>query len=153
MAESSELPTLVVEGGPLDSLTMPLSPGSTVIIGSGRLAHMRVDHPQIELAHVKVAWDDVGLSMIDNGSRYGTWVNGEPVETAALLDGDVISFVAPGTKSPPPVVRVHIPAGVIAAPPPLPPTEEAKAHPAAETGPAEAARLAAADPSCSVRRL
>jgi len=152
MAESSELPTLVVEGGPLDSLTMPLSPGSTVIIGSGRLAHMRVDHPQIELAHVKVAWDDVGLSMIDNGSRYGTWVNGEPVETAALLDGDVISFVAPGTKSPPPVVRVHIPAGVIAAPPPLPPTEEAKAHPAAETGPAEAARLAAARARAAVSR-
>ena len=83
----------------------------TVIIGSGRLAHMRLDHPDIELAHVKVAWDDVGISMVDNGSRKGTWVNGEPVETAALLDGDVIEFVAPGSKSTPPKVKIRIPKG------------------------------------------
>ena len=73
-----------------------------MIIGSGRLANMRLDHPEIELAHVKVTWDDNGISMIDNGSRKGTWVNGEPVETTALLDGDVIEFVEPGSQGRPP---------------------------------------------------
>jgi hypothetical protein len=117
-----EVPSLTVHGGPLDGYEMKLSPGTTVIVGSGRLAHMRLDHPDIELAHVKVAWDaDYGISMVDNGSRKGTWVNGEPVETTALLDGDVIEFVAPGAKSAPPKVKIHIPKGSVPEPPPPPP--------------------------------
>ena len=76
-----EFPSLTVHGGAIDGYEMKLSQGITVIIGSGRLANMRLDHPDIELAHVKVAWDENGISMIDNGSRKGTWVNGEPVET------------------------------------------------------------------------
>jgi hypothetical protein len=116
-----ELPTITVAGGPLDGYELKMSPGTTVIIGSGRLAHMRVDHPDIELAHVKVAWDDNGISMVDNGSRKGTWVNGEPVETTALLDGDVIEFVAPGSKSAPPKIKIKIPKGSVPEPPPPPP--------------------------------
>jgi hypothetical protein len=127
-----EMPSLTVAGGPLDGYEMKLSPGTTLIIGSGRLAHMRLDHPDIELAHVKVAWDDVGLSMVDNGSRKGTWVNGEPVETTGLLDGDVIEFVAPGSKSAPPKVKVRVPKGSVPEPPPPPPPspEELAARPA-----------------------
>ena len=128
----SRVPALNVHGGAIDGYEMKLSPGMTVIIGSGRLAHMRLDHPEIELAHVKVAWDDHGISMIDNGSRKGTWVNGEPVETVSLLDGDVIEFVAPGSKSTPPKVKVRIPKGSVPEPPPPPPPtpEELAARPA-----------------------
>jgi hypothetical protein len=128
-----EMPSLTVVGGPIDSYEMKMSPGTTVIIGSGRLAHMRLDHPDIELAHVKVSWDDAGISMVDNGSRKGTWVNGEPVETAALLDGDVIDFVGPDSRSTPPKVRVRIPKGSVPEPPPPPPPtpEELAARPAA----------------------
>ena len=118
---SPEMPSLTVAGGPLDGYEMKLAPGTTVIIGSGRLAHMRLDHPDIELAHVKVAWDDLGISMVDNGSRKGTWVNGEPVETVALLDGVVIEFTAPDSKSKPPRVKVRIPKGAVPEPPPPPP--------------------------------
>ena len=128
-----ELPSLNVHGGAIDGYEMKLSqPGITVIIGSGRLAQMRLDHPDIELAHVKVAWDDVGISMVDNGSRKGTWVNGEPVETVLLRDGDVIQFVAPGSKSTPATVTVRIPKGSVPEPPPLPPPtpEELAARPA-----------------------
>jgi hypothetical protein len=121
MSDVPELPSLTVVGGPIDGYEMKMSPGTTVIIGSGRLAHMRVDHPEIELAHVKVAWDDFGLAMVDNGSRKGTWVNGEGVETASLLDGDVIEFVGPDSKSTPPKIRVKIPKGSVPDPPPLPP--------------------------------
>ena len=136
-----EFPTLNVHGGAIDGYEMKLSqPGITVIIGSGRLAQMRLDHPDIELAHVKVAWDDMGLSMIDNGSRKGTWVNGEPVETVLLRDGDVIQFVAPGSKSTPPTVEVRIPKGSVPEPPPPPPPtpEEHAARPAPGVAPARA---------------
>jgi len=136
-----EFPTLNVKGGAIDGYEMKLSPGMTVIIGSGRLAQMRLDHPDIELAHVKVAWDDQGIQMIDNGSRKGTWVNGEPVETVSLLDGDVIEFVAPGSKSTPPKVKIRIPKGAVPEPPPLPPPTpgELAARPAPAAAPARAA--------------
>ncbi len=138
MTDAPTVPTLIVEGGPLGGTKMELSEGTSTIVGSGRLAHLRIDQPDIELAHVKVTWDVYGISMVDNGSRHGTWVNGEPVETAALLDGDLISFVAPGTKVGVPAVRISIPEGSVAPPPPPEPEEAtAGAPPPAET-PAEA---------------
>ena len=52
--------------------------------------------------------------MVDNGSRKGTWVNGEPVETAGLIDGDVITFVPPDYKGPAaPKVKLRIPKGSV----------------------------------------
>jgi hypothetical protein len=147
--DTPQMPSLTVKGGPIDGYEMKISQGTTVIIGSGRLAHMRLDHPDIELAHVKVAWDDIGISMVDNGSRKGTWVNGEPVETAALLDGDVIEFVGPDSKSTPPKVKVRIPKGSVPEPPPLPPPtpEELAARRAPEAAPARAAGAKARGPS------
>jgi hypothetical protein len=137
-----EFPSLTVHGGAIDGYEMKLSQGITVIIGSGRLANMRLDHSDIELAHVKVSWDDNGISMIDNGSRKGTWVNGEPVETTALIDGDVIEFVAPGAKSTPPKVSIRIPKGSVPEPPPPPPPtpEEIAARNAADAAARTGAR-------------
>ena len=140
-----EMPSLVVVGGNLDGYEMKITQGTTVVVGSGRLAQLRVDHPDIELAHVKVTWDDLGISMIDNGSRKGTWVNGEPVVSAALLDGDVIEFVAPGSKTTPPKVKMRIPKGSVPDPPPPPeppaPEPGQQAHaPTAAFPPAAAGR-------------
>ncbi len=134
-------PSVVVVGGNLDGYDVKLTPGLSMIVGSGRLANLRLDHPEIELAHIKIIWDDLGISMVDNGSRKGTWVNGEPVETTSLLDGDVIEFVAPGSKvSPaPPKVRLNIPKGSVPDPPPPPPPppgEVAKPVAAKARGPA-----------------
>jgi hypothetical protein len=50
--EVADFPSLLVQGGAIDGYDMKLSQGVTVIIGSGRLANMRLDHPEIELAHV-----------------------------------------------------------------------------------------------------
>jgi hypothetical protein len=90
--------------------------------------------------------------MVDNGSRKGTWVNGEPVETAGLLDGDVIEFVAPDAKSTPPKVKVRIPKGSVPEPPPPPPPtpEELAARPA--PGAAEARAVGAKPRGVSRRR-
>lgn len=120
--EVPELPSILVVGGMLDGHDVKLNPGLTLIVGSGRLANLRLDHPEIELAHIKIRWDDLGISMVDNGSRKGTWVNGDPVETAGLIDGDVISFVPPDYKGPAaPRIKLRIPKGSVPDPPPLPP--------------------------------
>jgi hypothetical protein len=120
--EVPEQPSVLVVGGMIDGHHVALTPGLSLIVGSGRLANLRLDHPDIELAHIKIRWDDLGISMIDNGSRKGTWVNGEPVETAGLLDGDVITFVPPKYDGPPaPKIKLRIPKGSVPDPPPLPP--------------------------------
>ena len=120
--EVSDLPSVLVIGGPIDGHEVKLNPGLTLIVGAGRLANLRLDHSEIELAHIKIRWDDLGISMIDNGSRKGTWVNGEPVETAGLLDGDVISFVPPDFKGPlAPKIKIRIPKGSVPDLPPPPP--------------------------------
>jgi hypothetical protein len=117
MPDAPEMPSLTVVGGPIDGYEMKLSPGTTVVIGSGRLAHMRIDHPDIEMAHVRVSWDDSGLSVADNQTRQGTWVNGQPVEAGPLSDGDEIGFVGRGSRSMPPKVRVKVPKGSVSEPP------------------------------------
>jgi hypothetical protein len=154
----------VVLGGNMDGYEVKLTPGLTMIVGSGRLANLRLDHPEIELAHIKIIWDDLGISMIDNGSRKGTWVNGDPVETTGLIDGDTIEFVAPGSKLKPlpPKVRLKIPKGSVPDPPPLPPPPpgEALAKPAGlarvpgkARGPARRKRSGLRMPDVDVRLL
>ena len=147
-------PSIVVVGGSLDGHQVPLSPGLNMIVGSGRLANLRLDHPEIESAHIKIIWDDLGISMVDNGSRKGTWVNGEQVETAGLLDGDTIEFVAPGSKiaPSPPKVKLRIPKGSVPeAPPPPPPPPETLAKPGAAARPSPA--LAVGQARVAARRM
>jgi hypothetical protein len=147
----ADQPAVIVVGGPLDGYDVKLTPGLTLIVGSGRLANLRLDHPEIELAHIKIAWDDLGISMIDNGSRKGTWVNGDPVETAALIDGDTIAFTDPAgkpTTPPAPKVRLKIPKGTVPEPPPLPPPPAGEAATAAPV----AARVATAKARGPARR-
>jgi hypothetical protein len=141
--EVLEQPSVQVVGGMIDGHQITLTPGLSLIVGSGRLANLRLDHPDIDLAHMKIRWDDLGISMVDNGSRKGTWVNGEPVETAALLDGDVITFVPAKYDGPPaPKIKLRIPKGSVPdlpPPPPPPPGEVAK--------PAAASRARARGPA------
>ena len=128
-------PTLIVKGGPTDGATCAVDAGNTILVGSGHLAHLRVDHPDVGGAHVRVSWDDFGLWVTDNGSATGTFINGEPVVTGPLRDGDRISFAPSGAKGNVPKVLVRIPEGsvVIAAPPseetPASPIQEAEARP------------------------
>jgi IPT/TIG domain-containing protein/FHA domain-containing protein len=118
MADAPEGPSLTVVGGTIDGFVMKLSPGTTVVIGSGRLAQLKIEHPDIDIAHVKVTWDESGLSVLDNASQKGIWVNGEPVEAAPLSDGDQIEFVGRGSRSTPPKVRVKVPKGSVPEPTP-----------------------------------
>ncbi|HXB53312.1 MAG TPA: IPT/TIG domain-containing protein [Vicinamibacteria bacterium] len=108
-------------GGPADGSVFPLSKGTGILVGSGRLAQLRLDAPEVGAAHARVDWDDSGISITDNGSSTGTFVNGEQVETAMLLDGDRVSFVPADAKNRAQVPRllVRIPPGsVLVAPPP-----------------------------------
>src|SRR5512143_3669717 len=115
MPDAPEVPSLTVVGGTIDGFEMKLSPGTTVVIGSGRLAQLKIEHPDVDIAHVKVSWDESGLTVADNGTRKGTWLNGQPIETGPLADGDEIEFVGRGANlaPAPPRVKVKVPKGSV----------------------------------------
>ncbi len=118
-------PTLIVKGGPTDGATCTVDPGSTILVGSGHLAHLRVDHPEVGGAHIRISWDDFGLWVTDNGSAAGTFINGEPVVTGPLKDGDRISFVPSTSKvTNVPKVLVRVPPGIVLVSAPLEPPPE-----------------------------
>ena len=135
MADTPSLPdgpALIVVGGPTDGEIFPLEKDRSVIAGSGRLANLRLGPADISSAHIKVTWDDTGLYVIDNASHTGTFVNGEPMEMAPLMDGDLITFADPLQQPDWPKLRLHVPAGsvIVTAPPPeAPPAPEAAKAP------------------------
>jgi hypothetical protein len=64
---------------------------SRVIIGRARDADFRLDDPNVSRQHALVYWEDGRLFLRDLGSTNGTLVNGRPVTSASLADGDVIT--------------------------------------------------------------
>ena len=115
-------PALIVVGGPTDGEVFPLEKDRSLIVGSGRLANLRLGPSDISSAHIKVTWDDAGLFVNDNTSFTGTYLNGEVIEQAPLQDGDLIAFADPKDKPDWPKLRIHVPPGsiIITAPPPEP---------------------------------
>jgi IPT/TIG domain/FHA domain len=134
-----EVPSLIIKGGPTDGSIFALTEGTSILVGSGRLANIQIPGEPIGSAHLKVTWDDAGISMTDNGSQGGTFVNGELMLTGPLQDGDRIAFVPPGSKLNLPKILVRIPPGTVmvtvVAPPPEPLTAPAPAE-AAKPAPA-----------------
>jgi len=73
-----------------------IGPGTTTI-GARAPAKIILDHSQISGRHARIecamgadgAWK---LVVVDSRSTNGTFVNGEGVEHAALVDGDIVRF-------------------------------------------------------------
>ena len=66
-----------------------LSHGSN-IIGRGQDAHFRLPDTGVSRRHMEITWDGQVAMLADLGSTNGTTVNGTPVQTWQLADGDVI---------------------------------------------------------------
>jgi len=92
-------PVLIVKGGSNDGEVLPLQKGGSVLVGSGRLANLKIDSHEVGSAHAKVTWDESGIYITDNGSVTGTFVNGLQIEMAPVWDGDRITFLPPDAKS------------------------------------------------------
>ncbi|HEY3261651.1 MAG TPA: DUF3662 and FHA domain-containing protein [Pseudonocardiaceae bacterium] len=66
-----------------------LTPGANVI-GRGQDAQFRLPDTGVSRRHLEISWDGHGAILSDLGSTNGTTVNGQPVQTWQLGDGDVI---------------------------------------------------------------
>ncbi|MGH3932205.1 MAG: DUF3662 and FHA domain-containing protein [Pseudonocardiaceae bacterium] len=66
-----------------------LTEGSNVV-GRGQDAQFRLADTGVSRRHLEITWDGQVAMLADLGSTNGTTVNGTPVQTWQLVDGDVI---------------------------------------------------------------
>jgi hypothetical protein len=69
--------------------TYDLTQGSHVI-GRGQDSSFRLPDTGVSRRHLEISWDGHAATLTDLGSTNGTTVNGNPVQTWQLNDGDVI---------------------------------------------------------------
>ena len=62
----------------------------THVIGRGQESAFRLPDTGVSRRHLEISWDGQAATLTDLGSTNGTTVNGNPVQTWQLNDGDVI---------------------------------------------------------------
>ncbi len=83
-------PKLVVLSGPEAGRSLPLG-REAVSIGRQEGSSLQVRDPAASRHHCRVEPADGGFRLLDLGSRQGTFVNGHPVHTHPLREGDVVA--------------------------------------------------------------
>ncbi|MGH3821644.1 MAG: DUF3662 and FHA domain-containing protein [Pseudonocardiaceae bacterium] len=66
-----------------------LTEGS-IVVGRGQDAQFRLPDTGVSRRHLEITWDGQRALLADLGSTNGTTVNGTPVQTWQLVDGDVV---------------------------------------------------------------
>jgi len=82
---------LEVISGPDAGTVYPIV-GDVVDIGSDAANSLRLRDPLISAHHARVLRDDQGWQLVDLDSRYGTFVNREPIAISPLGHGDVVQL-------------------------------------------------------------
>ncbi|WP_305775554.1 FhaA domain-containing protein [Pseudonocardia sp. N23] len=62
----------------------------THVIGRGQESHFRLPDTGVSRRHLEISWDGQAATLSDLGSTNGTTVNGSPVQSCQLSDGDMI---------------------------------------------------------------
>lgn len=70
----------------------PADDDDVLTIGRGRGNSIVLDDMLVSRHHVRITADDDGLVLQDLGSRNGTFVNGDRVQSASLHEGDLIGI-------------------------------------------------------------
>jgi two-component system, cell cycle response regulator len=81
---------LTVVAGPQAGVMFTLGP--LTILGRGKGCQIRIDEPVISREHARIRRVADGYVLDDLGSRNGTFVNGAPVTSHELAEGDRVSF-------------------------------------------------------------
>jgi pSer/pThr/pTyr-binding forkhead associated (FHA) protein len=63
-----------------------------LLVGRATTADLRFPHLTVSRRHALVSLTEEGAYVTDLGSANGTAVNGQPVVSAPLREGDVVSF-------------------------------------------------------------
>jgi serine/threonine-protein kinase len=82
--------TLTAVEGPHKGQVFTLAEHEVFLAGRSKTAHLRLQDDHCSRSHFLVEFNPPHCRMTDLGSRNGTWVNGQRVQTTDLRDGDVI---------------------------------------------------------------
>jgi pSer/pThr/pTyr-binding forkhead associated (FHA) protein len=69
-----------------------LEPGESARVGRGADCELRLDVSSVSRLHARLEFADDGWRLVDAGSANGSTVNGEPVTSRELADGDALGF-------------------------------------------------------------
>ncbi len=82
---------LVVVTGSDSGLTFDLAPGEHVV-GRGATVEVRLSDESVSRRHALLTVGEGGATIADLDSHNGTWVNGRPVKSAPVSEGDELRF-------------------------------------------------------------
>jgi len=82
---------LVVVGGTDSGLVFELAPGEHVV-GRGEMVEVRLSDESVSRRHAVLTVAEDGVTVADLDSHNGSWVNGRPVKSAPVSDGDELRF-------------------------------------------------------------
>ncbi|HPD14043.1 MAG TPA: sigma 54-interacting transcriptional regulator [Planctomycetota bacterium] len=82
---------LVVIGGPESGKVFHLPPGQYVA-GRGAGADILLADDSVSRRHASLTVSEDGVTLLDLGSHNGTRVNGQPVKSAQIVEGDEVRF-------------------------------------------------------------
>jgi serine/threonine protein kinase len=83
---------LTIQSGPDAGIQCPLPDRETLLIGRGDACGLKLSDHSVSRIHCRLTLSDNRLLLEDAGSRWGTLVNGEAVETRELQPGDRITI-------------------------------------------------------------
>ena len=75
----------------LDSSLVPMT-GPVTRIGRSLTADVYIEDATVSRRHALIVRQAGETVLLNDGSRNGTWLNGERVERAVLQDGDVVDL-------------------------------------------------------------
>jgi diguanylate cyclase (GGDEF)-like protein len=92
--DGERTPVLMVVGGPRTSIGRVYRITGDLLLGRAGEADVWLDGEGVSRKHARVLREADGVSLVDLGSKNGTWVNGERVERRALVAGDLLQVGA-----------------------------------------------------------
>ncbi|MEW5741858.1 MAG: GGDEF domain-containing protein [Myxococcota bacterium] len=92
--DGERTPVLMVVGGPRTSIGRVFRITSDLLLGRAGEADVWLDGEGVSRKHARVLREGAGITVVDLGSKNGTWVNGERIERRALSAGDLLQVGA-----------------------------------------------------------
>lgn len=93
-ADGERTPVLMVVGGPRTTIGRVFRITQDLLLGRAGEADVWLDGEGVSRRHARVVREGPGVTLVDLGSKNGSWVNGTRVERQALTAGDLVQVGA-----------------------------------------------------------
>jgi serine/threonine-protein kinase len=83
---------MLVIAGPDDGRLYTLQPGPFLMMGRGTSSYYHLKDPNVSRSHCQIVMEDGQVTVIDDDSETGTFVNGQKVARQVLRLGDIVKL-------------------------------------------------------------